>query len=41
MKPGDSFLQKLQPLEELPKKMAKSERFGVSNHNTLGFLLVS
>ncbi|XP_060069581.1 uncharacterized protein LOC132549645 isoform X2 [Ylistrum balloti] len=39
MKPGDSFLQKLQPLEDLPKKLAKSERFGDHNEKTLGFLL--
>ncbi|XP_033762792.1 uncharacterized protein LOC117344229 isoform X2 [Pecten maximus] len=39
MKPGDSFLQKLQPLEDLPQKLAKSERFGQPDDKTLGFLL--
>ncbi|XP_069111424.1 uncharacterized protein [Argopecten irradians] len=39
MKPGDSFLQRLQPLEDLPQKLAKSERFGQQNEKTLGFLL--
>ena len=36
----DSFLNKLQPLENFPKLFEKKERFGTYNEKTLGFLLV-
>lgn len=35
----DSFLNKLQPLENFPKLFEKKERFGSYNDKTLGFLL--
>lgn len=35
----DSFLNKLQPLENFPKLFEKKERFGTYNETTLGFLL--
>ena len=41
MKPNDSFLQRMQPLEALPELLSKNERFGNCNNATLGFLLVS
>ena len=41
MKMEDSFLNKLQPLENFPKLFEKKERFGTYNEKTLGFLLVS
>ena len=40
MKPEDSFLKRLQPLDNLPRLLNKSERFGTFNDTTLGFLLV-
>ncbi|XP_052248897.1 uncharacterized protein LOC127856622 isoform X3 [Dreissena polymorpha] len=39
MKMEDSFLNRLQPLENFPKLFEKKERFGTYNANTLGFLL--
>ncbi|KAK6194958.1 hypothetical protein SNE40_000482 [Patella caerulea] len=36
---GDSFIQKLQPLSDIPKLYEKSDRFGTYNSKTLGFLL--
>ncbi|KAK7494691.1 hypothetical protein BaRGS_00014089 [Batillaria attramentaria] len=39
MKPEDSFLRRLQPLDHLPQLLAKGERFGKFNEQTLGFLL--
>lgn len=39
MKPENSFLKRLQPLDNLPQLLAKSERFGHYNGKTLGFLL--
>ena len=41
MNPKDSFLTKLQPLEDLPRLYEKKERFGTYNEKTLGFLLVN
>ena len=41
MKMKDSFLNRLQPLEDFPKLFENKERFGDYNENTLGFLLVS
>lgn len=35
----DSFLNKLQPLENFPKLFEKKERFGTYNEKTLGFML--
>ncbi|XP_050394210.1 uncharacterized protein YqhO-like, partial [Patella vulgata] len=35
----DGFIQKLQPLSEIPRLYDKSERFGKYNPKTLGFLL--
>lgn len=40
MKMEDSFLNKLQPLENFPKLFERKERFGTYNEKTLGFLLV-
>jgi hypothetical protein len=40
MKPEDSFLKRLQPLDHLPQLLDKTERFGAFNDQTLGFLLV-
>ena len=40
MKMQDSFLNKLQPLENFTKLFEKKERFGTYNEHTLGFLLV-
>lgn len=39
MKMEDSFLNRLQPLENFPKLFEKKERFGTYNEKTLGFLL--
>lgn len=39
MKMKDSFLNRLQPLEDFPKLFEKKERFGTYNDRTLGFLL--
>ncbi|WAQ94496.1 463L-like protein [Mya arenaria] len=39
MKMEDSFLNRLQPLENFPKLFEKKERFGTYNEHTLGFLL--
>ncbi|KAK6167414.1 hypothetical protein SNE40_021448 [Patella caerulea] len=39
MEPGNSFIEKLQPLSELPRLYDKTERFGTFNPKTLGFLL--
>lgn len=39
MKMEDSFLNRLQPLENFPKLFEKKERFGTYNNKTLGFLL--
>ncbi|XP_050389665.2 uncharacterized protein LOC126808761 [Patella vulgata] len=39
MEPGNSFIEKLQPLSELPRLYDKTERFGTFNSKTLGFLL--
>ncbi|KAL4222119.1 hypothetical protein ACF0H5_018159 [Mactra antiquata] len=39
MKMEDSFLNKLQPLENFPKLFERKERFGKYNETTLGFLL--
>ncbi|EDV26731.1 uncharacterized protein TRIADDRAFT_55065 [Trichoplax adhaerens] len=41
MKPEDSFLRKLQPLNDLPRLFDKSERFGVWNDKTIGLMLYS
>lgn len=41
MKAEDSFLRKLQPLNDLPRLFDKSERFGVWNDKTIGLMLVS
>ncbi|KAL3832268.1 hypothetical protein ACJMK2_023928 [Sinanodonta woodiana] len=35
----DSFLNRLQPLEDFPKLFEKKERFGTFNEKSLGFLL--
>lgn len=40
MEPEDSFLQKLQPLEDIPRLLERSERFGKYNEKTLGMQLV-
>ena len=37
----DSFLNKLQSLENFPRLFEKKERFGTYNEKTLGFLLVN
>lgn len=39
MKQGDSFLEKLQPLDALPSLLVKKNRFGTFNDKTVGFLL--
>ncbi|KAK7108929.1 uncharacterized protein [Littorina saxatilis] len=39
MKQENSFLKRLQPLDNLPRLLDKTERFGAFNENTLGFLL--
>ncbi|XP_076470074.1 uncharacterized protein LOC143300350 [Babylonia areolata] len=39
MKPEDSFLKRLQPLDHLPRLLDRNERFGSFNEETLGFLL--
>ncbi|XP_053373751.1 uncharacterized protein LOC123532094 isoform X2 [Mercenaria mercenaria] len=39
MKMEDSFLNRLQPLENFTKLFEKKERFGTYNESTLGFLL--
>ncbi|XP_022096774.1 uncharacterized protein LOC110982574 isoform X2 [Acanthaster planci] len=41
MKPEDSFLQRLQPLENAAILMQKSARFAPVNEKTIGFLLYS
>ena len=41
MKKEDSFLNRLQPLEDFPLLYENKERFGKHNDKTLGFLLVS
>lgn len=41
MKQGESFLEKLQPLDALPSLLVKKNRFGTFNDKTVGFLLVS
>ncbi|CAG5133968.1 unnamed protein product, partial [Candidula unifasciata] len=41
MKPEDNFLEKLQPLEDIPRLLERSERFGTYNDRTLGMQLYS
>ena len=41
MKPEDSLLRRLQPLEDAAKLMQKNERFSPINDKTIGLLLVS
>lgn len=41
MKKENSFLNKIQPLDDLTKFLDKKERFGKFNTETLGFLVVS
>ena len=40
MKPGDSMLRRLQPLEDIGKLWDKKERFGTVNPKTIGLVLV-
>lgn len=40
MKPEDNFLEKLQPLEDIPRLLERTERFGTYNEKTLGMQLV-
>ncbi|XP_005094079.1 uncharacterized protein LOC101851335 [Aplysia californica] len=37
--PEDSFLEKLQPLEDIPRLLERTERFGTYNEKTLGLQL--
>lgn len=39
MKSEDSFLEKLQPLEDIPRLLDRTERFGTFNQKTLGLQL--
>ncbi|KAJ8313899.1 hypothetical protein KUTeg_008460 [Tegillarca granosa] len=39
LKPGESFIEKLQPLDALPALLEKENRFGTYNEKTIGFLL--
>lgn len=41
MSPEDSFVRRLQPLQEIPIIMERNNRFGAFNNKTLGMLLVS
>ncbi|CAG5125631.1 unnamed protein product, partial [Candidula unifasciata] len=41
MKPEDNFLEKLQPLEDIPRLLERTERFGTYNEKTLGMQLYS
>ncbi|XP_030845714.1 uncharacterized protein LOC105445891 [Strongylocentrotus purpuratus] len=41
MKPEDSFLRRLQPLNDVGKLLTKKVRFGTFNEKTLGFILFS
>ena len=41
MKPEDTYLQKLNNIEELPRMWDAKERFGTVNEKTFGVLLVS
>eukprot|EP00057_Strongylocentrotus_purpuratus_P005163 XP_003730347.1 PREDICTED: uncharacterized protein LOC100890697 [Strongylocentrotus purpuratus] len=41
MKPGDSMLRRLQPLEDIGKLWDKKERFGTVNPKTIGLVLYS
>ncbi|CAL1548192.1 unnamed protein product [Lymnaea stagnalis] len=41
MEPEDNFLEKLQPLEDIPRLLERTERFGTYNEKTLGFQLYS
>jgi hypothetical protein len=42
MKQGDSFLEKLQPLDDIPQLLARKNRFEFNSsiNKTLGLLLV-
>lgn len=41
MKNENCFLNKLQPLSDVPRLLQKKERFGSYNDKTIGFLVVS
>ncbi|XP_021371602.1 uncharacterized protein LOC110462095 [Mizuhopecten yessoensis] len=41
MKPEDTFLKRIQGIQDLPKLLSKGNRFGQRNHKTLGFILTS
>ncbi|XP_033752157.1 uncharacterized protein LOC117335970 [Pecten maximus] len=41
MKPQDSFLKRIQSIQDLPKLLSKGNRFGERNLTTLGFCLTS
>ncbi|XP_059159411.1 uncharacterized protein LOC131943353 [Physella acuta] len=41
MEPEDNFLERLQPLEDVPRLLERSERFGTYNEKTLGMQLYS
>ena len=40
MEPENNFLEKLQPLEDIPRLLERTERFGQYNEKTLGMQLV-
>lgn len=40
MDPADSFLKRLQPLDNIHRLLDRTERFGTKNDRTLGMLLV-
>ncbi|XP_054767411.2 uncharacterized protein LOC129274662 [Lytechinus pictus] len=41
MKPEDSLLKRMQPLEDAAKLLTKKERFGMFNNKTLGMIIYS
>lgn len=41
MKPDDSFLKRLTAINDLPNLVDQSNRFGMINTKTFGFLVVS
>ncbi|XP_055866055.1 uncharacterized protein LOC106061303 [Biomphalaria glabrata] len=41
MEPEDNFLERLQPLEDIPRLLERTERFGIYNEKTLGMQLYS
>ncbi|KAH9492780.1 hypothetical protein Btru_026294 [Bulinus truncatus] len=41
MEPEDNFLERLQPLEDIPRLLERTERFGLYNEKTLGMQLYS